>query len=211
MHTHTAQAFAENTGKIQHLFARPLAGIRKGIEVHRIHAHAALGDHPARHGAVNAAGKQQRSLAVGPYRHAAHRGNGMGIQVGQVADLHRKHDLRVFHVHLEPRQTLQQICAHLHVDGGRIHGIALVAAARVDLKGALVSFHQLCGLGAEGFKAILFHLDGAAYAVHAEHLGHAADGLIHISRIADIDAAVTEPYMAADRLDRVSHAVHQHT
>ena len=211
MHAHAAQAFAENAGQVQHLFTGALAGIGKGIEVHRVHAHAALGDHPARHRAVDAAGEQQRGLAVRPHRHPAYRGNGMGIEVGQVANLHREHDIGVFHVHLEPRQMLQQICAHFHVDGGRVHGIALVAAAGVDLEGAPAALHELCRLGAEGLKIILFHLGGPAHAVHAEHLGHAADGLVHIGRIADIDAAVAQPHMAADRLDRVADAVHQHT
>ena len=178
--------------------------------MNRADGHAALGDHPARHRAVDAAGKKQRGPAAGAHGHAAHRHDGVRIQIGIVADLHRQRHVGMLHIHLQVGTAFQNIAAHFHVDGHGIHGIALVAAAGVDLEGAVMVFQHLQALGADRFEIVLIHFHGPAHAVYAEYLRHPADGLVHVRHIADVDPAVVEPDMALNVLHRVPDALHQH-
>ena len=210
MHLDAAQAFGQNSSQIQHLFLGALAGVGRRIEVHRAHADAAFGDHPASHRAVNAAGQQQGSTAIGAHRHAAHRHDGLGVHVCLIADLHGNHQLRIVHIHRQVGALFQHIMAHFHVDGRRIHEVALIAAAGVHLEGAVVILHQLNRGLADGVEVILGQFQRAAQAMHAEHLAHLADALVHVGQVTDIDTAVAEPHMAAQFFDRIADALHQH-
>lgn len=51
---------AQLGGKFKNLFFSALGGVRKAVKVNGIQLYAALGDHIAGYGAVDAAGEQQR-------------------------------------------------------------------------------------------------------------------------------------------------------
>ena len=210
VHFDAAQAFGQNPGQIQHLFLGALAGVGRRIEVHRTHADAALGDHPASHRAVDAAGQQQGSPSIGAHRHATHGHDGLGVHISLITDLHGNHQLRIVHIHRQVGALFQHIMAHFHVDGRRIHEVALIAAAGVHLEGAVVILHQLNRGFTNCVEVILGQFQRTAQAVHAEHLAHLANALVHIGQFADIDAAVAEPHMAAQFLDRITDPLHQH-
>ena len=204
-----AAALGEDAGQVQHLFQGAVAGIGVGVEMHRADLHATLGDHPARHRAVDAAREQQRCPAIGTHRHTAHRGDHPHIQVGQVADLHIHGVVRVLHVHLQVGIGAQDAAAHLGVDLGGIHEIPLVAAAGRDLEGTLQPGSHVHRLLADGLKVVLGHFDGGTHAVDAKDLGHPADALLQVGEIGNENAAVVHPHIAAQILHRVPDLLDQ--
>ena len=177
--------------------------------MHRVDMHAALGDHPPRDRAVNAAGKQQRRAAVRADGHTADRRNHLHIQVRHVADFHVHGVLGLLHIHGQVLVCRQDAVSHFDVDGGRIHEVVLVRAARRHAERAgQIRHHGNC-LIAEGVKIVFGHFDRRADAVHAEHLRHAADALIQIVKIRHENASVVQQHRRVEVFDGILDALDQ--
>ena len=209
VHADAAAALRQDAGQVKHLFLRAVGGVGIGVEVHGADVHAALGDHPASHRAVDAAGKEQRRAAVGAHGHAAHSGPHLAVQVRMVADLHVQHMIGLLHVHREGLVRDQDAVADLGVDGGAVQRVTLVGAAAGHLEGAGKALHHLHRLGGDGFEVRLVHLNRRADAVHAKDLRHLADGFVHFRHVGDKDAAVVHGDVAAQLLHGILDALDQ--
>ena len=102
-----------------------------------------------------------------------------------VADL--DHDLQLGIVDIDPQVMvlIQQVGAKLAADLGAFHRVSLVGALGLDLKGAhTAQFLAKVGLGglADGIK-ILGALDRTAELDDAEHMGNAAERLVHVKAV----------------------------
>ena len=178
--------------------------------VNRHQLHAALGDHVARHRAVDAAGEQQRRLAPGTHGHAAHGGVHGAIQIRLIPDFNGQDMLGLAHVHLQVVLVAHEyVFAHLGVDLGRIQEIVLVRPAGFHLEGAGQALHQFVGLLADALEVVLFHFDGRGNGVDAEHLGDALHAAVQILRAADENAGVMQPHVAPEGLGGFLHALDQ--
>ena len=171
--------------------------------------HAAFGNHPSRHRAVDSAGQEQRRVSVGPDRHTAHRRDHLHIQVGHIADLYIDHVFRIMHVHLQIRIGLQNPVTGLLIDRRRIHRIALVAPPRIDLESSfqiLCHFHSLC---ADCVKVLLRHFHRRTHAVYAENFCHPADAFFKVRESAYKNPPVVNPYFRAQPAYRVPDLPHK--
>ena len=205
-----AAVIGKNLRQIQHLLLGELAGVREGMIMHRHQLHPALGDHVSGHRAVNAAGKQQRRFSAGAHRHAAYRGIYLAVQIRLIPNLNGQNMLRLMHVHLQMILVAHQhIFAHLPVDLGRIQEIMLVCPPGFHLERAAQRPHHQLRLLADAVKIVLFHFDGRAYGMHAEHLAHPLHAALGIVHIADEHPGIMQPDLAPKRPGRLPHPAYQ--
>ena len=120
--------------QVDDLLLRPLTRVRRRMEISRLDLHASLCDHISCHRAVDPAGEEQHRTAVCPYRHASRPGDDLGIQVDHLADLHIQPDVRVMHIHLHLRVSVQHCLAERTVDLHGVYRIPLVRAPGLHFK-----------------------------------------------------------------------------
>ena len=102
-----------------------------------------------------------------------------------VTNLDHDFQLGVVHIHAQVVVLVQQVGTQLAADFGAFHRVGLVGALGLDLEGAQAAQRLAqVGLGglADGIK-ILGALDSAAEFDDAEHMGHAAECLVHIKAV----------------------------
>ena len=90
----------------------------------------------------------------------------------------------------------------------RIERELFIASFADDFERASHALHHFSGLTADRVQ-ILFHFDGGAYGIDAEHLSYALSALIHIAGVGNVNAAFRHPYMTADVFNGFSDIVHQ--
>ena len=155
--------------KVHYLLLCSFGGIRRCVEIDRIERYAALGDHIARNGRIDASGKKEHSLAVCTNGHSAGAGNGFRVDISLVAELYVKEDVGLSDIDLERRKSIQygfpEICRNLH----GIEGVSLVSSSAYDL---------------EGLTGIAVHIAPVFDGLLTELL--LALGLVHYDR-ADVD------------------------
>ena len=175
------------TGQLDDL----LLGLRGGIgvreEMHHIQGDPPLGDHPAGHGGVDAAGQQGHRPAVDAHGQAAGPGLRVGVNIGgEVPDLYIHGELRVVHVHLQVGVQFVQFAPHILAELDGVHGETLVRPLGFHLEGAgggqLVVQELLTG----GHDGVLVLLAGAGQgqAHDAEYLLQGLKGALHVAVVA---------------------------
>ena len=149
-------------------------------------AHAALCNHVGGDRAVDAAGEQGQSYAIGAHGHAACTGHGGSVDIGcQIAYLNVYGKLRIVHVNCGVGEGLGKLTAHIlaQLDAG--HGEGLVAALGLNLE-ALCAEHILAqillGKGHDGVL-VLFAGGGADDGNDAEDLTQNLHGGVHIGAV----------------------------
>ena len=147
---------------------------------------AAAGHTPGGDRAVDTAGKQVEGTAAGAHRQAAGGFHFGAVDVGGVvADLDHNFQLGVVHVHPQVMVLVQQVGAQLPADFGALHRVGLVGALGFHLKGADAP-QRLAQVGFGGLAdgvEVLGALHRAAHLDDAEHVGDAAEGLVHVQAL----------------------------
>ena len=169
--------------QIAHLQLGAQAGVRRAGKVDVVQRQTSPRHAPCRHRAVDAAGQQVQRAAAGADGQTARSLDLGAVDIGgMVADL--DHDLQLGVVDIDPQVMvlIQQVGAQFAADLGAFHRVGLVGALGLDLKGAhAAQFFAKVGLGslADGIK-ILGALDRTAELDDAEHMGNAAERLVHV-------------------------------
>ena len=109
--------------QIHHFLFRPLTGVRRCMKIYRIDLDTPLRDHPSGHRRINATGQKQHSLAARAYRHATRPRNDLGININLISYFHIQKDVRLVHIHMHLRISLQNGASQFHID---LHGIERV-------------------------------------------------------------------------------------
>ena len=158
-----AREFCELFREGEDLFLCALAGVGEAFEMHGIETDTALSDHKAGDGAVDAAGEQQKSLAVGADGHAADCLFLACADIcGVIADFHAHGDLGMVNVDaLFAVGFLQNDGADLGGDFGRCERKFLVGALCFYLEGAHVLDigHELRFNGIQDSIHVFFRFD----------------------------------------------------
>ena len=207
-----ARVAREDVRQLLYLFARLAVGVGIAVEVQRLDGHAALGDHVAGHGAVDAAGEQQHPLARCADGHAARRLDPAAEhqRVAVFAHVDADEVLRGVHVYAQSGARFQQPSAHFGVDLHGIEGEVLVGAVCLHLKAPRLGRDRK-----DGRKDVVQrrgHLIGDAERVGAEHLLQARNDLVR-ARLVEIFhhiAAARLSDLVADAGERFFQVVHEH-
>ena len=92
----------EQAGQLDDLLLGLGGGVGVGEEVNHLQGHPPLGDHPAGHRRVDAAGQQRDRPSVDAHRQAAGPRLRVGVDKGGVVPyLHMDGQLRMVHIHLQ--------------------------------------------------------------------------------------------------------------
>ena len=171
--------------KIHNLLFRPLAGIRRRMEVDRIDGHSPLGDHIAGNRGIDSAGEKELCLPVCPYRHASRSGNDMGIDIDLLSDLHGDHTVRMMDIHLHPWASVQNRLSQIRVQLHGILRIAFVGAPRENLKGLSPAFRiNLCCIAdhglSHGLESLVLHYHDRADSGNAKYMAHGIYGSLKV-------------------------------
>ena len=138
-HDHDAHAAAPHgqlAAELEHFFLGALRGVGIAEKVHAHKLQPALGHHPARNRAVDAAREQQRRAAVRADRHAARARLGAGVDKGVLfAHLNVHGQVGVVHIRAYIREQVGQLAADVLADLGRGHGELFVPALGFNLEG----------------------------------------------------------------------------
>ena len=136
-----------------------------------------------RHRAVDAAGEHIQGSATGTHGQTALTRYFWAVNIRAViSDLYNDLELRVMHVHLQVVVLAQQVSAQLPHQLRAGHGVGLIRAAGLHLKGADTvqrTAQIVLGSLADGIE-ILFAHHGAAERGKAEHLAYPLKGKVHI-------------------------------
>ena len=165
MYVDLSRKFGELFCEGENLFFCAFAGIGEAFEMHGIETNAALGDHEACNGAVDTAGEEEKSLAVGADGHTADCLFLTCADIsGVITNLYADGDLGVVNVHaLSSVGFLKNYSADLCGNFGRGEREFLVGALCFYLEGARVLDvgHELRFHGVQDGIHILFRFDGA--------------------------------------------------
>ena len=154
--------------------------------MHRAQLQSALCHHVACDRRINAAGQQQRRLAVCADRHAARSGHFSGVDIGRpVSDFNRHAQVRMVHIRNQVRIAVVQIAADLLTDLNGIERKFFVRALCLDLK-ALRALQLVRQIGVDRLPDgihILFAHRRTADGGNAEHIVHGFEHLVHIHAV----------------------------
>ena len=185
MYVDLAREFGELFREGENLFLRAFAGIGEAFKVHGVETYAAFCDHEACDGAVDTAGEQEESLAVGADGHTADRLFLTCADIsGVIADLHADGDLGMMNVDaLSAVGFFKNDRADLCGDFGRGEREFLVGSLGFDLEGARILDigHELRFNGIQDGIHVLFRFDGAVDRGDAEGVFRDAVSAVDIS------------------------------
>ena len=173
IHGHPTAIAGHQAGKLEHLVLGKLAGIGIGEEVNAFQLHAALGDHIAGDGRVDAAGEQHHRPAADARGQAACARLRRAVDIGRmVAHLDINRVFRMPHIHRQRGHGLRNASADFLGNGDGGQGEALVRALGFNLegRGAAQIVAQIFHRGAENIVQILFAGTAAAQAHNAENV-----------------------------------------
>ena len=137
--------------------------------------HAALGHHPRRHRAVNAAADEDRGLAARSDGDSARALLRLAVDIrAEIADLHPHRHIRFMDVHRQIGESVQQARAHLGGNFRRREREFFIGALGFHFEGVYggkLRAQVLHSGGAHGFHALFRHA-GAREGDHAENFAH---------------------------------------